>query len=193
MSLPLTLTPPLFILVQLSPSHPGAIWKSPRNLTSSVRSKCHPPSPPQQLAQHRVGSRRGLTPHECLMPGPPPGSWPLPWGAEESPSSPPPAPAHTHPPVCPSVSQAPVPRVRPPLLLPPWGWGPPPARPGQLHTQQAHPPGMGQSGRAAWGRRGGRGGTDTDSERSRRGGGGGHLCSSHCLQSFTRVIDTFRS
>ncbi|KAM8964189.1 serine--tRNA ligase, mitochondrial isoform 1-T1 [Lycaon pictus] len=40
------------------------------------------------------------------------------------------------------AAEAPVPCVRPPLLLPAWGWCPPAARPGQLHTQQAHPPGL---------------------------------------------------
>ncbi|XP_070080483.1 serine--tRNA ligase, mitochondrial isoform X2 [Equus caballus] len=44
--------------------------------------------------------------------------------------------ARHHPP------EAPVPRVRPPLLLPARSWGPPAARPGQLHTQQARPPGL---------------------------------------------------
>ncbi|XP_058136196.1 serine--tRNA ligase, mitochondrial isoform X1 [Dasypus novemcinctus] len=38
--------------------------------------------------------------------------------------------------------EAPLARVWPPLLLPAWGWGPPAARPGQLHAQQARPPGL---------------------------------------------------
>lgn len=41
-------------------------------------------------------------------------------------------------------SEAPIPRVWPPLLLPAWGWSPPATRPSQLHTKQAHPPGMNQ-------------------------------------------------
>ncbi|XP_068385293.1 serine--tRNA ligase, mitochondrial isoform X4 [Eschrichtius robustus] len=84
---------------------------------------------------------QGLARHECLMPGPPPSSWPSAPGCL-SPTLPPPALAHVPPPVCPSVSQASVPRVWPPLLLPARGWGPPAARPGQLHTQQARPPGL---------------------------------------------------
>ncbi|KAK2508190.1 hypothetical protein MC885_007556 [Smutsia gigantea] len=39
-------------------------------------------------------------------------------------------------------SEAPVPCVWPPLLLPARGRGPPATRPGQLHTQQAYPQGL---------------------------------------------------
>lgn len=64
------------------------------------------------------------------------------------------APPHQPWPMCTRLSfvpQAPVPRVRPPLLLPPRGRGPSAARSGQLHPQQAGPPGTGQEGGATWG------------------------------------------
>lgn len=49
---PPTLTPPLFIPIQLSPSNPGATWKLPRNSTSSVRSESRLPTAPPPPTPH---------------------------------------------------------------------------------------------------------------------------------------------
>ncbi|VCW67492.1 unnamed protein product [Gulo gulo] len=72
----------------------------------------------QARVLHVVGDKPGGAPHQ-------------PWGPQ----------SRVGPPG-PSVFQAPVPRIWPPLLLPPRGWSPPAARPSQLHTQQAHPAGL---------------------------------------------------